>query len=76
MPTVKQIVEFYLKQNDFEGLAGEDCCCQLSDLMPCASLESGIDVGRCEAGHKVKCDPQTCTADGDCDFHIKPGKRD
>ena len=39
--TVHEIVENYLKANGFDGLAGDNCGCQLGDLFPCC--ESSLD---------------------------------
>lgn len=68
--TIKEIVEKYLKDNGFDGLyCGDECACGTNDLMPC-----GEPIADCKAGYYCKCDPETCTADGDCDFHIGPVK--
>jgi len=68
---VKEIVKAYLEDNGFEGLAGIDCGCELSDLMPCC-IES---IDHCEPGYKVPCkDAEECPADGDCDWHITTTK--
>ena len=32
---IKEIVTDWLKQHDCEGLAHNDCACELDDLMPC-----------------------------------------
>ncbi len=55
----KEIVEKYLRDNGHDGLAGEECGCQIDDLFPCG--EFGLD---CVPGKLGKCD---C---GDHDFHI------
>ncbi len=68
--TVKDIVKKYLEDNGFEGLGCEYCCCGLEDLMPCDGCSVGGDVSTCKAGYIIPCDPETCTADGDCPFHI------
>ena len=65
---VREITKEYLEENGYDGLFGSDCGCSIDDLMPCCS-ES---IMNCEAGYKVKCDPETCEADGDCEFHIGP----
>ena len=49
-PTVKEIVEDYLKTNGFDGLfhdRWDTCACDLNDLMAC---EEGWDY--CIAGYK------------------------
>jgi hypothetical protein len=73
--TVKEIIEQYLAKHGFDGLAGDGCGCQLSDLMPCEGTASGNDISGCVPGYKVPCDPETCEADGDCDFHISEVKK-
>ena len=67
----KGIVKAYLKKNGFDGLVNEDndCGCEISDLMPCMEA-----MENCEPGYKGKCDPETCPADGDCDWHISTKK--
>ena len=65
--TIKEIVGAYLIEHGLDGLASEACCCALPDIMPC----DGFFVN-CEAGKKIPCNPETCTADGDCDYHIQP----
>ena len=65
--TVKQIIEKYLESNGYDGLGCEYCSCSLPDIMPCTP-DGGVED--CTAGHKIPCNPETCSADGDCDFHI------
>ena len=51
--TVCEIVEKYLKDNGFDGLAGEGrryCGCKISDLMCC-----GEPNPNCKAGYKIIC---------------------
>ncbi len=58
----------YLTEHGYDGLAGDDCGCLLSDLAPCN--DPMID---CVAGYRVV----GCTCD-DCDgrgFHMLPGKK-
>ena len=33
--TVKEITKAWLEGHQFDGLAGDECGCELSDLMPC-----------------------------------------
>ena len=66
--SVKEIVKKYLENNGYDGLYNEICGCQNSDLMPCCC--EGIED--CEAGYKIPCIPETCPANGDCDWHIGP----
>ena len=69
---VKEIVESWLKQNGYDGLAGDGCGCEVGDLMPCDLLHE-IE---CEAGYKVPCSGgEDCPADGDCPWHISPTKQ-
>lgn len=68
--TVKDIVAVYLKQFGYDGLYGEECGCEASDLMPC-----GQAYPDCRAGYRMACTP-------DCEnyrvplshFHIGPEK--
>ena len=63
--TVREIIEKYLKENEFDGLCGDDCGCPIDDLMPCMcdSMDS------CVPGYKVPCD-----CGGGCDYHISESK--
>ena len=45
---VCEIVKDRLQKDGYDGLAGEDCSCLLSDLMPCDNY-----AGNCEAGYKI-----------------------
>ena len=47
---IRQIVEQWLRANNYDGLCSEDCGCEVDDLMPC-----GEYVNDCEAGYKVPC---------------------
>ena len=70
--TIKEIVLAYLTKKGYDGLAGDNCGCELSDLMPCCGPE--VDV--CEAGHKEPCPGgDGCYANGDHPWHIVPGKK-
>jgi len=66
---IKDMLKKYLKDNLYDGLYGEACGCKIDDLMPC-----GEAFDDCEAGYFCKCDPETCPADGDCEWHIGPSK--
>jgi hypothetical protein len=61
MPTVREMVEEYLREYGFGGLCGEDCGCQLSDLAPCGDGP----FPDCEAGYKYPCDPEKCELECD-----------
>jgi len=65
---VRQIVKQFLLANGYDGLYNDDCGCALDDLIPCGS-ES---LSTCEPGYKIPCDPETCSANGDCPWHIGP----
>lgn len=67
MKTVGEILREYLKANGYEGLAGEECSCEIDNLCPyeCA------DVLGCVPGHKVPCD----CGEG-CEWHIGIKKED
>ena len=58
---VKEIIKKYLKENGFDGLAGDSCGCFISDLMPCDNPSPD-----CSAGHKKSC--LNCLSRGDCDI--------
>jgi hypothetical protein len=55
MPTVKDIIELWLKDNGYDGLVNREgyeyCGCGLNDLIPCG----GDSIERCEAAYKEKC---------------------
>ena len=58
--TVKEIVKNYLIANGFDGLYGDECGCETSDLVPC-----GGPCDECMAGYKLPCD-----CGGSCNWHI------
>jgi len=68
--TVLEIVEAYLRKENFDGLYNEmgECSCELADLVPCGSW--GTD---CMPGIKAPCDG---SCGEKCDLHIvkKPTK--
>ena len=49
---VKEIVEKYLKENKYDGLAGDDCGCSFDDFMIC---ESNM-CQDCVPGYKNLCE--------------------
>lgn len=66
---IQEIVEKWLIDNGYEGLSGEDCGCEVGDLMPCD------EPGNCEAGHKIPCPGQEdCVNGGGCPWHMAKGK--
>lgn len=44
-----QIVEKYLRENGFDGLAGDGCGCEVDDLAPCESISN-----ECIPGYKIE----------------------
>jgi hypothetical protein len=50
--TVKDIIEKYLRENGYDGLAGEDCGCGLDDLAPCCEPIPAD----CVPAYRVMCD--------------------
>ena len=71
MLNVHGICTEWLKAHGFDGLAGDECGCEISDLMPCDE-----PMVSCEAGHKRICseckDKDVCElkAAYDCDWCI------
>jgi hypothetical protein len=57
--TFRDIVVKWLTANGYDGLYGDECGCDISDIMPCGEFGS-----ECKAGYKMPCD---C---GDHDFQI------
>lgn len=49
---VRDIVEEWLKDHGYDGLAGDGCGCQIGDLAPCCA----DDVVNCEPGYLHECD--------------------
>ena len=69
-PTIRKIVEGYLKWCEYDGLVNVDseCGCELDDLMPC-DCES---IEGCQAGYKVKCTKECDHDDSDIsEWHIQ-----
>jgi hypothetical protein len=67
--TIQQIVKCWLIDHKYDGLYGEECGCTVDDLMPCG------EPGECEAGYRTKCNPETCSVGGGCDWHIAPDRK-
>ena len=73
---VREIIQAYLKENGFDGLAGDDCGCYIGDLAPC----SMIDLDICEPAYKrncteaevAKCENPYCDGGGSCFGTKKP----
>jgi hypothetical protein len=70
--TVKEIIEKYLKDNGYVGLYCDECCCDIENLMCCTGFYDSGPRSDCMPGYKCECDPETCLADGDCEYHIGP----
>ncbi len=64
---VKEIVEKFLKENNYDGLISDDseCACIIGELSPCGEMNE-----HCEPGYQGPCD---C---GDHDYHIWRTKED
>ena len=62
-PTVRNIVELWLRCNGFDGLFNEDaeCACSVDALEQCGAMSAD-----CIAGYRIN----GCTCDKECDFHI------
>lgn len=61
---IREIIENYLEEKNYDGLFYPDrCACEKGDLFPC-----GEGCPECEPGYKSKCD---C---GDHDYHISTVK--
>lgn len=69
--TVKEILKEWLLSHGYEGLCGDQCGCDIDDLILC----DGTTIENCIPGHKVPCDPNDCEL-GRCDWHMKPGKKE
>lgn len=71
---VREIVEVWLKENNFDGLYsdGGECACELSDLQPC-----GENFSDCSPGMKKTWDEMTeeqqARCESGCDFYIIRG---
>ena len=65
MMTAKEMVIEYLKTNGYDGLAGDECGCEISDLMPCG--EFGYD---CYGGYKITMGNKLCN---DCEYKSECG---
>jgi hypothetical protein len=66
---VKEIIEKYLKENEYDGLVQEDCecACEISDLFPC-----GCEYQTCRAGYRENVKNE----ETGFDFMIIEGKRE
>lgn len=60
MLSVKEIVEKFIRENNFDGVYSDVCGCLVDDLAPCGEMQE-----TCRAGYKKKCD---CSEN--CDWHV------
>ena len=65
--TVREIVQKFLEDNNYDGLGCDYCSCEVSDLMPCDDEQFSY---ACWAGYKVPCPGEEVCEHGGCDFHI------
>jgi hypothetical protein len=62
MTTVRQIIRQYLDLHDFDGLAGDECGCSKTDMMPCDACPDQCvpgyrwECGQCPSGVEERCD--------------------
>ena len=72
---VKEIVETWLRDNNYDGLCTENCGCALEDLIPC---DSPCDL--CVPGYRELCfGPDACEKNCgwlylECGWHITTEK--
>lgn len=60
---IRQIVKKYLKDNGYDGLCGEGCGCQISELFCCECPE----MDYCQPGYKITCPGEKmCPISEDC----------
>ena len=75
--TIREIAKQWLTQNGYEGLAGDDCGCEVDDLMPCDEPH----IYNCVPGHKVEgCCEDECScrfveATNPYHWHMVAGKK-
>ena len=48
--TVDEILESWLKEHGYDGLIGDECGCEIGDLVPCDCWPSD-----CQPGYKHEC---------------------
>lgn len=61
--TVRDIIEEYLVENDFDGLAGDFCGCPRRDLFCC-----GCDCPECQPGYR-----SIATEENAGEYGVEPG---
>jgi len=49
--TLREIIENHLKDNEYDGLCGDECGCEIGELFPCEDPD--MDV--CKPGYKTVC---------------------
>ena len=72
IPTVREIVETWLREHEYDGLCAENCGCSLGDLMPCDDWGSE-NVSECIPGHIRKCTNPECLCGG-AEEHVMADK--
>lgn len=71
--TVLEIIRDYLEENDFDGLAGDDCGCSIDDLVPCC-----CEFEDCKPAYKaiaIESDTDYCSAEVDDVIYITDKSR-
>ncbi len=67
---LKELTEFYLKEQKLDGLVSEDCGCALGDLMPCDEPQPDCKAVRLETfGEGVDCHVEDCEWNGQPHWH-------
>ena len=69
MPNVKQIVKEYLKENGYDGLAGDECGCGIENLFPCDCVTE-----TCVAAHRRELSRDKYTPTNS-KFYMVPGRK-
>lgn len=70
---VKDILTEWLAQNEYDGLASQECGCGLDDLICCEE----VNIYDCVAAQSVLCDGTcpNCSSTVGVDKCYRPGKR-
>lgn len=68
---VRDIIIEYIKANDFDGLSGDDCGCDLNNLCPCD--ECCIE---CVPAYKAKPTQDFIDEWGECEFMMSLDRKD
>ena len=67
MTTVRQIIASYLLVGGFDGLAGDECGCDKTDLFPCDACPD-----QCVPGYRWECETCPEAKRDDCE-HVYGG---